>query len=226
MSILARCFSTGHLESSNTSQSRQQNCSRCETPLLQRSSKALIKHTVLNPSGVPASSSAAVVPLASRLRLLAAEVASLYKGVLGAATGTGIIIGAYFAFYSSTKQLLRENTALPEGEEGLKEMYLVGNRKRIAWGSLSLRLRVHQRSGLLSSTGSIAFVSGATAAVGSSVIKVRLLLSWLSLFRHSHSPSHPMYSIFPCYICFKVPIAVCVRSVQAGVYQVRIRVWI
>mmetsp|Transcript_13533 Transcript_13533/g.28951 ORF Transcript_13533/g.28951 Transcript_13533/m.28951 type:complete len:377 (+) Transcript_13533:170-1300(+) len=77
------------------------------------------------------------------------EVGSLYKGVLGAATGAGIIIGAYFAFYSTTKQYLRKNTAMKEG--------------------------------------SVAFVAGATAAVGSSVVKV--------------------------------PIAVCIRSVQAGVYK-------
>lgn len=37
------------------------------------------------------------------------------QGVLGAATGAGIIIGAYFAFYSTTKQFLRERTELPEG---------------------------------------------------------------------------------------------------------------
>ncbi|GAX74200.1 hypothetical protein CEUSTIGMA_g1649.t1 [Chlamydomonas eustigma] len=77
------------------------------------------------------------------------ELGSLYKGVLGAATGAGIIIGSYFAFYSSTKQVLRKHTDL--------------------------------------SDGAVAFVSGGTAAVGSSVVKV--------------------------------PIAVCIRSVQAGVYQ-------
>uniref|UniRef100_A0A7S3R8Y8 Mitochondrial carrier protein n=2 Tax=Dunaliella tertiolecta TaxID=3047 RepID=A0A7S3R8Y8_DUNTE len=77
------------------------------------------------------------------------QVLSLYKGVVGAATGAGIIIGAYFAFYSTAKQCLRKTTALSEG--------------------------------------SIAFTSGATAAVGSSFVKV--------------------------------PIAVCIRSVQAGVYK-------
>uniref|UniRef100_A0A7S3VT48 Mitochondrial carrier protein n=1 Tax=Dunaliella tertiolecta TaxID=3047 RepID=A0A7S3VT48_DUNTE len=71
------------------------------------------------------------------------------QGVVGAATGAGIIIGAYFAFYSTAKQCLRKTTALSEG--------------------------------------SIAFTSGATAAVGSSFVKV--------------------------------PIAVCIRSVQAGVYK-------
>ena len=68
------------------------------------------------------------------------------QGVLGAGTGAGIIIGSYFAFYSTTKKYLRENTTLKEG--------------------------------------SVAFVAGAAAAVGSSFIKV--------------------------------PIAVCIRSVQVG----------
>jgi len=43
------------------------------------------------------------------------EVASLYKGVLSAATGAGIIIGAYFAFYSTSKRFLRERTDWKEG---------------------------------------------------------------------------------------------------------------
>ncbi|GIL55112.1 hypothetical protein Vafri_10726 [Volvox africanus] len=70
------------------------------------------------------------------------------RGVLGAAGGAGIIIGAFFAFYSTSKRLLREKTDLSEG--------------------------------------TVAFIAGAMAAVGSSVVKV--------------------------------PIAVCIRSVQAGVY--------
>ena len=37
------------------------------------------------------------------------------QGVLGAAGGAGIIIGAFFAFYSTSKQLLREKTDLPDG---------------------------------------------------------------------------------------------------------------
>ncbi|KAL6784563.1 hypothetical protein ACKKBF_B02295 [Auxenochlorella protothecoides x Auxenochlorella symbiontica] len=76
------------------------------------------------------------------------EFKGLYKGVVGAATGAGLIIGTYFAFYSTTKRFLREHSTL--------------------------------------SDGSVAFVSGATAALGSSVVKV--------------------------------PLAVCIRSVQAGVY--------
>ena len=38
-----------------------------------------------------------------------AEVGSLYRGVFGAATGAGIIIGTYFAFYSSAKKALTIN---------------------------------------------------------------------------------------------------------------------
>jgi hypothetical protein len=44
------------------------------------------------------------------------EVASLYKGVVSAATGAGIIIGAYFAFYSTSKRFLKEHTEWKEGE--------------------------------------------------------------------------------------------------------------
>ncbi|EIE26628.1 mitochondrial carrier [Coccomyxa subellipsoidea C-169] len=78
----------------------------------------------------------------------AADLRGLYKGVFGAATGAGIIIGTYFAFYSTTKNALRRHTDLQEG--------------------------------------GLAFVAGATAAVGSSVVKV--------------------------------PLAVCIRSVQAGLH--------
>ena len=77
------------------------------------------------------------------------EFRGLYKGVIGAASGAGIIIGTYFAFYSSTKRVLKEKTTMNDG--------------------------------------SMAFVAGAAAALGSSVVKV--------------------------------PLAVCIRSVQAGVYK-------
>lgn len=71
-----------------------------------------------------------------------------HRGVVSAATGAGIIIGAYFAFYSTTKRFLRQRTRMSDGQ--------------------------------------VAFVSGGVAAIGSGVVKV--------------------------------PIAVCIRSVQAGVY--------
>lgn len=83
------------------------------------------------------------------LKSMGTQVASLYKGVLGAASGAGIAIGAYFAFYSTAHNLLVKHTNL---------------------------------------TGSsAAFVAGGTAAFGSSVIKV--------------------------------PIAVCIRNVQAGNFK-------
>ena len=88
-------------------------------------------------------------PSAVRLERSLVEFRGLYKGVIGAATGAGIIIGTYFAFYSTTKRFLREKTELHEGAS--------------------------------------AFVAGATAALGSSVVKV--------------------------------PLAVCIRSVQAGIYK-------
>ncbi|KAK9794674.1 hypothetical protein WJX73_006307 [Symbiochloris irregularis] len=76
------------------------------------------------------------------------KVASLYKGVLGAASGAGIYIGTYFAVYGAATNLLAKHTKLGRGGLG--------------------------------------FVAGAVAAAGGSVVKV--------------------------------PLAVCIRSVQAGVY--------
>jgi solute carrier family 25 S-adenosylmethionine transporter 26 len=83
------------------------------------------------------------------------ELASLYRGVFGAASGAGVIIGTYFAFYSTAKRHLAARVDPVTGEPAL-------------------------------SPGAAAFAAGAAAAVGSSVVKV--------------------------------PLAVCIRSVQAGVY--------
>ena len=71
-------------------------------------------------------------------------VASLYKGVVGAASGAGIYIGTYFAFYGTACNLLSTHSSM--------------------------------------SPGGIAFVAGGIAAAGGSVVKV--------------------------------PLAVCIRSVQ------------
>lgn len=49
-------------------------------------------------------------------QLMVLSLGFAVQGVLGAATGAGIIIGSYFAFYSNTKKVLRERTTLPEGE--------------------------------------------------------------------------------------------------------------
>lgn len=76
------------------------------------------------------------------------KVASLYRGVIGAASGAGIAIGTYFAFYGAASNMLSTSTTLAPGQ--------------------------------------IAFVAGGMAAAGGSVVKV--------------------------------PLAVCIRSVQAGVY--------
>lgn len=76
------------------------------------------------------------------------KVASLYRGVIGAASGAGIAIGTYFAFYGAASNMLSTSTKLAPGQ--------------------------------------IAFVAGGMAAAGGSVVKV--------------------------------PLAVCIRSVQAGVY--------
>lgn len=74
------------------------------------------------------------------------RVASLYKGVVGAASGAGIYIGTYFAFYGAACNVLSRRTDL--------------------------------------SPGGVAFVAGGIAAAGGSVVKV--------------------------------PLAVCIRSVQVG----------
>eukprot|EP00878_Enallax_costatus_P001338 GHUV01001485.1.p1 GENE.GHUV01001485.1~~GHUV01001485.1.p1 ORF type:complete len:546 (+),score=246.18 GHUV01001485.1:757-2394(+) len=81
-------------------------------------------------------------------KAMGAGLASLYKGVFGAASGAGIAIGAYFACYGMASNIISASTDL--------------------------------------SPSGVAFVSGGIAAAGSSVVKV--------------------------------PLAVCIRSVQAGVY--------
>ncbi|GBF94675.1 mitochondrial carrier protein [Raphidocelis subcapitata] len=83
-----------------------------------------------------------------QLHAAGGQLASLYKGVVGAASGAGIAIGAYFAFYSAACNVMATHTQL--------------------------------------APGAVAFLGGAVAAAGSSVVKV--------------------------------PLAVCIRSVQAGVY--------
>lgn len=85
-------------------------------------------------------------------------IASLYRGVFGAASGAGIAIGAYFAIYSTTTRLM---------DHHVKPRF-----KNV-------------------SPGTIAFAAGAIAAAGGSFVKV--------------------------------PLAVCIRSVQAGVYPNVIR---
>ncbi|QDZ18766.1 mitochondrial carrier protein [Chloropicon primus] len=79
----------------------------------------------------------------------ARKVASLYRGVFGAASGAGVAIGAYFALYSWTKRAMQK--IYPE-----------------------------------KNAGTVAFFSGALAGAGSCVVKV--------------------------------PIAVCIRSVQAKLH--------
>lgn len=82
------------------------------------------------------------------LKAFGQSMASLYRGVFGAASGAGIAIGAYFACYGVACNLISTRTDL--------------------------------------SPSSVAFAAGGIAALGSSVVKV--------------------------------PLAVCIRSVQAGVY--------
>merc|ERR1719506_2288221 len=96
----------------------------------------------------------ALVPPSGAAAKIIPSIASLYRGVFGAASGAGIAIGAYFAIYSTTTRLLD--------------------------------LHVKSRLGEGVPPGAIAFTAGAIAAAGGSFVKV--------------------------------PLAVCIRSVQAGVY--------
>lgn len=66
-------------------------------------------------AGGSAGSKAPTQGMSGSLQRSLAEVASLYKGVVSAATGAGIIIGAYFAFYSTSKRFLKEKTEWKEG---------------------------------------------------------------------------------------------------------------
>lgn len=84
----------------------------------------------------------------SALNNIGRKMGGLYKGVLSAAGGAGIAVGAYFAVYSVATNVIARRTNLQPGTR--------------------------------------AFVCGGIAAAGSSVVKV--------------------------------PLAVCIRSVQAGVY--------
>ena len=43
------------------------------------------------------------------------KVASLYKGVLGAASGAGIYIGTYFAVYGAASNLLSQHSQMQAG---------------------------------------------------------------------------------------------------------------
>lgn len=118
-------------------------------------------NSALSAARPPAASSAAAVSGLSKFgqlvpppvqgpdfKAMGAGLASLYKGVFGAASGAGIAIGAYFACYGVASNVISASTDL--------------------------------------SPSAVAFVSGGIAAAGSSVVKV--------------------------------PLAVCIRSVQAGVY--------
>ena len=59
-------------------------------------------------------SSSAVVPLRG-IASAAASVRSLYAGVAGAASGAGLYIGTYFAFYGAACNVLTSATDLPAG---------------------------------------------------------------------------------------------------------------
>eukprot|EP00889_Picochlorum_renovo_P005134 jgi/Picre1/32164/NNA_007510.t1 len=64
--------------------------------------------------GVTAATGTAIT-LALRRVFMSPVPSGLYKGVIGAASGAGIIIGTYFAFYSTTKNVLKSKTKLNDG---------------------------------------------------------------------------------------------------------------
>lgn len=104
---------------------------------------------VKNPLNFSPKSGKALMDPYSTVSRLGKKMGTLYKGVLGAAGGAGIAVGAYFAVYSVATNIVARRTNMKPGAR--------------------------------------AFVCGGIAAVGSSVVKV--------------------------------PLAVCIRSVQAGVYS-------
>ena len=77
-------------------------------------------------------------------------VASLYKGVVGAASGAGIYIGTYFAFYGTACNLLSTHSNM--------------------------------------SAPGIAFTAGGIAAAGGSVVKVPLAVCIRSVQARAHLP--------------------------------------
>ncbi|GIM03575.1 hypothetical protein Vretimale_8315 [Volvox reticuliferus] len=142
---LARAISQGTIHPIDTLKVRMQASSRAISNGATAAGSNAAATRSLNGQSLPLQPLARI---AGAMQGALTDAKSLYRGVLGAAGGAGIIIGAFFAFYSTSKRLLREKTDLSEG--------------------------------------TVAFIAGAVAAVGSSVVKV--------------------------------PIAVCIRSVQAGVY--------
>ncbi|KAL3134058.1 hypothetical protein ABBQ32_008487 [Trebouxia sp. C0010 RCD-2024] len=138
---MARAASQGTIHPLDTLKVRMQSQS---TTAAKRPLSKIAK--LIPPAGADAAATAAKAQKAVTKAI--PKVASLYKGVIGAASGAGIAIGTYFAFYGAASNMLSTSTTLAPGQ--------------------------------------IAFVAGGMAAAGGSVVKV--------------------------------PLAVCIRSVQAGVY--------
>lgn len=141
-------------------------------------SRCLLQHADMytgpSKAGLPGSSrafrvhAAGIHPAASTLGSQASQVlqelASLYKGVVGAATGAGIILAAYFSFYSTAKQFLRRNTDLSDGGRwcavpaGTAGRYHAGGSYQAMYNPHVCRLcgfcvRRHSSSGFISGQG-------------------------------------------------------------------------
>jgi solute carrier family 25 S-adenosylmethionine transporter 26 len=155
---LARAASQSTIHPLDTMKVRLQTASAVSTPStssLTTGGAAILKKAPLSKTGQLMGTTTGAAQLGHALshakgaiKGAGPVVASLYNGVLSAASGAGIAIGAYFACYGVAHNLLAEHTKLD-------------------------------------ATG-VAFVAGGLAAAGSSIVKV--------------------------------PLAVCIRSVQAGVY--------
>lgn len=145
---MARAASQSTIHPLDTLKVRLQTNHTAAKPALSKIGQLLppqkIAAAAANPQKVAAATAAAPKALSNAIP----KIASLYRGVVGAASGAGIAIGAYFAFYGAASNLLARHTDM--------------------------------------APGGVAFVAGGVAAAGGSVVKV--------------------------------PLAVCIRSVQAGVY--------
>ena len=96
------------------------------------------------------------------------------QGVLGAAAGAGIIIGAYFAVYSTAKIALRQHTNLQPGRgrglDACADAVAEPDNQFSGWAGP--HANCSKRTPLACLAGATAFCAGAIAATGSSVVKV------------------------------------------------------
>ncbi|KAK9863434.1 hypothetical protein WJX84_004136 [Apatococcus fuscideae] len=144
---MARAASQSTIHPLDTLKVRLQASHTATKPALSKIGQLLppqkIAAAAANPQKVAAATAAAPKALGTALP----HIASLYRGVVGAASGAGIAIGAYFAFYGAASNLLARHTEM--------------------------------------APGGVAFVAGGIAAAGGSVVKVPLAVCIRSVQAHS-----------------------------------------